>query len=101
MSRMLLPFLMAAAMCLMACGRDPDQDQAMPSRTVTVLELTERNYARERRLTGVVNLYREEAIGFEVGGRVTMVSDEGLQVNGPTFQTITIGYLELQLQMQK
>ncbi len=80
-----LLFLVAAATFLMACWSDSNQDQAMPSRTVSVLELTERDFARERTLTGVIGLYREEAIGFEVGGRVTMVSDEGLQVEGPTF----------------
>ena len=80
-----LLFLMAAATFLMACGSDSNQDRAMPSRTVSALELTERDYARERALTGVVGLYREEAIGFEVGGRVTMVLNEGLEVRGPAF----------------
>ena len=85
MSRMLLLFLMAAATFSMACGRTPESDTAMPGRSVTVLELAERDYARERRLTGVVSLYREEAIGFEVGGRVTLVLDVGLEVRGPAF----------------
>ena len=57
----------------------------MPSRPVTVIELAERDYGRERELTGVVRLYREEDIGFEIGGRVTTVLDEGLEVRGPAF----------------
>ena len=39
----------------------------MKSRPVTVLELFERDFAREHTLTGSVNPYREERIGFEVG----------------------------------
>ena len=58
---------------------------AMPTRPVTVVELSKRDYARERELTGVVSLYREEQIGFEVDGRVTTVLNEGLEVRGPAF----------------
>lgn len=57
----------------------------MPTRPVTVIELEERDFARERTLTGVVDLYREEDIGFEIHGRVTMVLNEGLEVRGPAF----------------
>ena len=57
----------------------------MPARPVTVLELRERDFAREHRLTGSVGLYREEEIGFEVVGRVLAVLDAGLEVDGPAF----------------
>ena len=57
----------------------------MPARPVTVLELQERDFAREHRLTGSVGLYREEKIGFEVAGRVLAVLDVGLEVDGPAF----------------
>lgn len=57
----------------------------MPTRPVTVIELSEQDFARERALTGVIGLYREENIGFEVGGRVTTVLNEGLEVRGPVF----------------
>jgi RND family efflux transporter MFP subunit len=70
---------------LAGCGGDDGRPTTMPTRPVSVIELTERNYGRERELTGVVRLYREEDIGFEVGGRVTTVLDEGLEVRGPAF----------------
>ena len=71
----------------MAVGCEPEVgfDRMMPTRPVTVIELSERDYERERTLTGVVNLYREEDIGFEIGGRVTSVLDVGLEVRGPSF----------------
>jgi RND family efflux transporter MFP subunit len=67
------------------CGQDVTIDATMPTRPVTVIEMTERDFARERTLTGVVGLYREEDIGFEIRGRVTMVLNEGLEVRGPAF----------------
>ena len=57
----------------------------MPTRPVTVMQLSPQDFARERSLTGVVDLYREEDIGFEIGGRVTTVLNEGLEVRGPAF----------------
>lgn len=65
-----------------------DQDigpSTMPTRPVTVIALSEQDFARERTLTGVVGLYREENIGFEIDGRVTTVLNEGLEVRGPVF----------------
>ena len=76
--------LIPVAFC-MGCDEDAPTKVAMSSRPVTVQVLVERDYARERNLTGVVSLYREERIGFEVGGRVRMVLDEGLEVRGPAF----------------
>ena len=58
---------------------------AMPARPVTVIELQHQDFARDRMLTGVVDLYREQDIGFEISGRVTTVLDEGLEVRGPAF----------------
>ena len=66
------------------CGQEIDPS-TMPTRPVTVIELSQQDFARERTLTGVVDLYREEDIGFEIGGRVTMVLNEGLEVRGPAF----------------
>ena len=66
------------------CGQEAGQSM-MPTRPVTVIELSQQDYARERTLTGVVELYREEDIGFEIDGRVTMVLDEGFEVRGPAF----------------
>jgi RND family efflux transporter MFP subunit len=66
------------------CGQEAERS-VMPTRPVTVIVLSEQEHARERSLTGVVNLYREEEIGFEIGGRVTTVLDEGIEVRGPAF----------------
>lgn len=67
------------------CGQESAEQVVMPTRPVTVIELSEQDYARERTLTGIVSLYREEDIGFEIGGRVTSVLDVGIEVRGPTF----------------
>ncbi len=77
--------IVAGLTLLAGCDSDTPAERAMPVRPVTVLELTERDYAVERERTGVVSLYREEKIAFEIGGRVTTVLDEGLEVRGPTF----------------
>ena len=66
------------------CGQEIETS-IMPTRPVTVIELSQQDFARERTLTGVVGLYREENIGFEIDGRVTTVLNEGLEVRGPAF----------------
>lgn len=75
----------SALVMITGCNSDSTIDATMPTRAVTVMELTERTFPRERTLTGVVNLYREEEIGFEIDGRVTAVLNEGLEVRGPIF----------------
>lgn len=78
--------LLASAMLAMAAGCDQDiGTSTMPTRPVTVIELLEQDFARARTLTGVVELYREENIGFEIDGRITTVLNEGLEVSGPVF----------------
>jgi len=67
------------------CGQETANEVTMPVRPVTVIELSERDYPLEKTLTGVINLYREEDVGFEIGGRVTTVLNEGLEVRGPAF----------------
>ena len=52
---------------------------------ITTYELKERQFDRESRLTGSVGLYRQEAVGFEVGGRIESVLDLGKEVHGPAF----------------
>lgn len=74
-----------AALVLTGCSGDPqDPAPAIKARPVTVLELEERDFARETRLTGSVSLYREEQVGFEVASRLLWVLDEGKEVEGPT-----------------
>lgn len=79
------PCLLTVLVAVVGCGPDAANEVMMPTRPVTVIELSERDYPRERTRTGVVNLYREEDIGFEISGRVTTVLDEGLEVRGPAF----------------
>ena len=59
--------LIVGLVLLVGCNADTGGDREMPTRPVTVIELTERDYARERERTGVVSLYREEKISFEIG----------------------------------
>ena len=78
--------LWTLAALTIAAGCEQEIDPStMPTRPVTVIELSQQDFARERTLTGVVGLYREENIGFEIGGRVTTVLNEGLEVRGPAF----------------
>ena len=78
------PFLLLAVGPFVFACRD-HAENTMKSRPVTVLELFERDFAREHTLTGSVNPYREERIGFEVAGRVLSVLDQGREVRGPAF----------------
>lgn len=64
------------------------EPSTMATRPVTVIELSNQDHARERTLTGEVGLYREEKIGFEIGGRITTVLNEGLEVSGPIFNEL-------------
>ncbi len=78
--------LWSLAVLALAVGCEQGMNSlTMPTRPVTVIELTQQDFARERTLTGVVELYREEDIGFEIDGRVTTVLNEGLEVRGPVF----------------
>ena len=78
--------LVVAASLLVACGPGGEASDAnMDVVPVTVQELSETDYGRDRRLTGSVGLYREEQIGFEVAGRIISVLDEGFEVRGPAY----------------
>jgi multidrug efflux pump subunit AcrA (membrane-fusion protein) len=77
--------MVVASFSLSGCGSSSEETTPMPSRPVSVLELRERDFGRESRLTGSVSLYREERVGFEVGGRILSVLDMGKEVQGPSF----------------
>jgi RND family efflux transporter MFP subunit len=83
--RFLIPAVaLLAAVLLGACSPEtPTSDAVLKPRPVKVLVLAERDFRRESNLTGLVSLYREERIGFEISGRVLSVLDLGLQVDGP------------------
>lgn len=77
--------LVICMLFLSGCDATETNTRTMPTRPVTVIELVERNYTRERQVAGVASPYREEQIGFEIGGRVTHVLDKGIEVRGPAF----------------
>lgn len=85
MKKLICLWLFSVLATTVGCGQEAANEAMMPARPVTVIELSERDYPREKTLTGVINLYREENIGFEIGGRVTTVLNEGLEVRGPAF----------------
>lgn len=70
---------------LPACRERRPVPVAAPARAVTAIPLEPRSFPRELRLTGSVTPYRQEAVGFEVRGRVLAVADPGIEVSGPAF----------------
>ncbi|MAE66590.1 MAG: hypothetical protein CMJ18_20155 [Phycisphaeraceae bacterium] len=80
-----VPIAALAALIATGCGDDRDDRQTMPSRPVSVMALRLRDLPVDRSLTGSVTLYREEQLGFEVGGRVLLVKDVGIELRGPAF----------------
>lgn len=68
------------------CDSEPENKiRTATSRPVTVLQLEENEFSREVYLTGSVNLYREEKVGFEISGRILAVKDVGKEVEGATY----------------
>ena len=62
-----------------------DEIKDINSRPVTVLQLEDNDFMREINLTGSVNLYREEKVGFEVSGRILAVEELGKELEGPAY----------------
>ena len=87
-SRNVLCALTCGSVVLVGAHRATAQESdsaSRPVRPVTILELQERDFAREVRLTGSVAPYRQENVGFEVNGRLLWVLDLGQEVQGPAF----------------
>ena len=85
-SRLLTIAVFTISVICSGCSEDPgNQAPAVKPRPVTVLRLLERDFSRESHLTGSVSLYREEKVGFEVGGRLLAVLDLGKEVLGPAY----------------
>lgn len=72
-------------LCLSGCKKESDKGQAPAEARVTVvaMELRESEPSRQNRRTAVAEPFREEAIGFEVSGRVAGVLNMGREVSGP------------------
>ena len=67
------------------CGDPPDEPVAQ-GRPVTVLTLSEATPPAARRVTGVVEPYRQADVGFEVSGRLEWVVDLGTEVRGAVLE---------------
>lgn len=77
--------ILASVFVFTACKRESDKGQAPEEArvTVTTIELKKTAPARQNRRTAVAEPFREEAIGFEVSGRVAGVLNMGREVSGP------------------
>ncbi|MCG8380049.1 MAG: efflux RND transporter periplasmic adaptor subunit [Proteobacteria bacterium] len=68
------------------CNKEPESEKKTSNtRPVSVISLEEKNFSREVSLTGSVNLYRQEKVGFEVSGRIFAVQELGIEVEGPAY----------------
>ena len=79
--RPFLPFVFAL---VAACGRDDAAHATPTGRPVTVLELAASTPQPPDTTIGVVEPYRQQAIGFDVPGRIEVVEDLGRELRGPT-----------------
>ena len=83
-STRVLLFVPALAVCLTACDARKTGSAKPPAAVpVTVMPLQASEPAREGRRMGLAQPYREEAISFEVSGRVIRVLDVGRELDGP------------------
>lgn len=80
--------ILLAVVSLGACNEGSPVSESAAGRPVRVLALTEQDFRHESNLTGSVSLYREERIGFEVGGRILSVLDVGREVTGPALDEV-------------
>ena len=67
-----------------ACSGGVDEQAPEIVRPVTAVTIEDATPPLPGQLTGLAQPYREEQVGFEVGGRVALVRDIGLEVVGPT-----------------
>lgn len=72
-----------ALVALVACDTQHEGQREEVVRPVTVLTLQTSSPARDSRRVGVAVPFREEDVGFEVGGRVLQTVDAGIDVGGP------------------
>ncbi len=82
---LILMSMIIAIVCGGCSEESIEQDTHMKPRPVSVLQLEENDFIREINLTGSVNLYRQEKVGFEVGGRILAVEELGKELEGPAY----------------
>ena len=75
--------LICVACSVIACDTKHEGQREEVIRPVTVVALTQSSPARDSRRVGVAVPFREEQVGFEVGGRVLQTVDAGIDVAGP------------------
>jgi multidrug efflux pump subunit AcrA (membrane-fusion protein) len=74
--------ILAVTMGLVLSGCKKETIRPPGPRPVTVVELKQFDPSEALRLTGVVEAWAEQDIGFEVAGRVTYVAEEGTFLRG-------------------
>ena len=86
MQNYLITFFFITLFILAGCNKEPDKEVTSTNiRPVTVLQLEENDFIQEIKLTGSVNLYRQEKVGFEVSGRILAVQELGKELEGPAY----------------
>lgn len=65
-----------------ACGSGDEGEKPPPPRPVTYLVLEEQNPTTLTRLTGSVESWKMEKVGFQVEGRVLRVLEPGVEIEG-------------------
>jgi multidrug efflux pump subunit AcrA (membrane-fusion protein) len=73
-----------ASIAASGCGPG-DEDAVVMPRPVTVIELHQTDPSSRLRLTGSVESWKEEGVGFEVAGRVIEVVEDGTEMWPPAF----------------
>jgi len=86
MHKYLITIVTSTLLICAGCDKESsDEIKGISTRPVTVLQLEDNDFMREINLTGSVNLYREEKIGFEVSGRILAVEELGKELEGPAY----------------
>ncbi len=86
MHKYLITIIAFITLICAGCNKESSNEiKGISSRPVTVLQLEDNDFMREINLTGSVNLYREEKVGFEVSGRILAVEELGKELEGPAY----------------
>ncbi|MEP3477904.1 MAG: HlyD family efflux transporter periplasmic adaptor subunit [Fuerstiella sp.] len=78
-----LPLFVGLGVCLfIGCGQDSEPKQQQAPRPVTVRPLLKTDPPNAAMVTASVGSWKQEAIGFEVGGRVEFVAEPNTEIEG-------------------